>query len=146
MTSLPSLENYLLLQLLILCHTLSLMNLNVAFLMRLIIDGNPRYLRVRRTARTPKILVMDILLQRFLDIPTINDYRFRKADSYPWKLFTLVMTIIRNYFFRNQIDKILQNDYYAHKIKEILSFNKDDYKISLDFNFYKLLVDIYSFA
>jgi len=36
----------------------------------------------------------------------------------------------------------LQNDNYAHKIKEIMSFKEDDYKILLYFNFYILLVDI----
>jgi len=36
----------------------------------------------------------------------------------------------------------LQNDHYAHKIKKIMSFNKDDYKILLYIDFYILLVDI----
>jgi hypothetical protein len=36
----------------------------------------------------------------------------------------------------------LQNDHYAHKIKEIISFNIDDYEILLYFNFYILLVDL----
>jgi len=35
----------------------------------------------------------------------------------------------------------LQNDCYAHKIKENISFNKDDYEILLYFDFYILLVD-----
>jgi len=36
----------------------------------------------------------------------------------------------------------LQNDDYAHKVKEIISFKEDDYEILLYFNFYILLVDI----
>jgi len=36
----------------------------------------------------------------------------------------------------------LQNDHYAHKIKEIMSFKEDDYEILMYFNFYILLVDI----
>jgi len=35
----------------------------------------------------------------------------------------------------------LQNDDYAHKIKEIMSFKEDNYEILLYFNFYILLVD-----
>jgi len=35
----------------------------------------------------------------------------------------------------------LQNDDYAHKIKEIISFKEDDYEILLYFNFYILLVE-----
>jgi len=34
----------------------------------------------------------------------------------------------------------LQNDHYAHKTKEIMSFKKDDYEILLDFNFYILYI------
>jgi len=38
----------------------------------------------------------------------------------------------------------LQNDQYAHEIKEIMSFKGDDYEILLYFNFYIyiLLLDI----
>jgi len=36
----------------------------------------------------------------------------------------------------------LQNDHYAPKIKEIMSFKEDDYEILLYFNFHILLVDI----
>ena len=39
----------------------------------------------------------------------------------------------------------MQNDHYAHKIKEIMSFNKDDYEILQYFNFYILLVDIHAY-
>jgi len=35
----------------------------------------------------------------------------------------------------------LQNDDYAHKIKEIINFKEDNYEILLYFNFYILLVD-----
>jgi len=35
----------------------------------------------------------------------------------------------------------LQNDNYAHKIKEIMSFKEDDYEIFLYFNFHILLVE-----
>ena len=59
MTSLPALDKHFLLQLLIFCHTLSLMKLKAAFLLRPTIDGNPRYFPVPNTARTPKMLVMD---------------------------------------------------------------------------------------
>jgi len=40
----------------------------------------------------------------------------------------------------------LQNDDYAHKIKEIISFKEDDYEILLYFNFYILLVDTISIS
>jgi len=36
----------------------------------------------------------------------------------------------------------LQNDQYAHEIKEIMSFKEDDYEILLYFNFYILLLDV----
>ena len=36
----------------------------------------------------------------------------------------------------------MQNDHYAHKIKEITSFKEDKYEILLYFNFYILLVEI----
>jgi len=58
MTSLSTLDKHLLLQLLILCHTLSLIKLKVAFLLRPTIDGNPRYFTVPKTARTLKIHVI----------------------------------------------------------------------------------------
>jgi len=35
----------------------------------------------------------------------------------------------------------LQNDHYAHKIKEIMSLKEDNYEILLYFNFHILLVD-----
>ena len=34
----------------------------------------------------------------------------------------------------------MQNDDYAHKIKEIISFKEDDYEILVYFNFYILLI------
>jgi len=36
----------------------------------------------------------------------------------------------------------LQNNHYAHEIKEITSFNKKDCEILLDFDFYILLVEV----
>jgi len=36
----------------------------------------------------------------------------------------------------------LQNDHYAHKIKEIVSFNEDGYEILLYFNFHILFVRV----
>jgi len=41
------------------------------------------------------------------------------------------------FFIQNIIQCLLD----AYKIKEIMSFKKDDYEISLDFDFYILLVD-----
>jgi len=36
----------------------------------------------------------------------------------------------------------LKNDHYAHEIKEIMSFNKEDYENLLDFDLYILLVKV----
>jgi len=36
----------------------------------------------------------------------------------------------------------LRNDGHAHKIKETMDFNKDDYEILLYFDFYILLLEI----
>jgi hypothetical protein len=52
------LERHLLLQELIFRHILSLIKLNVAFLLLPTIEGNPRYFPVPNTACTPKMFVM----------------------------------------------------------------------------------------